>query len=99
MRVTPRLPAGAPDQTPNLYELNGRNGLGASLIDPVNLKRYVVVKDTSGKDLQTDYIMVHTRNNQPSLHTYTFAAPPENVKALDLQYGSWPTFRNVPVER
>ncbi|MFI0351625.1 hypothetical protein [Actinomadura sp. 9N407] len=99
MRLTPRLPAAAPDQTPNPYELNGRHGLGTSLIDPVNLKRYVVVKDSSGKELESDDIFVHTRNNQPSNYTYTFAAPPENVKAVDVQYGSWPMFRNIPVER
>ncbi|MEW2352541.1 hypothetical protein [Spirillospora sp. NPDC029432] len=98
MRLTPRLPA-TTEQTPNPYELNGRDGLDTALIDPVNLKRYVVVKDSAGNELQTDYITVDTRNNQPSLHTYTFAAPPENVKSLDLQYGSWPTFRNIPVER
>ena len=28
-----------------------------------------------------------------------FAAPPENVKTVDVQIGSWPTFRDIPVER
>ncbi|MFB4312811.1 hypothetical protein [Actinomadura sp. 21ATH] len=98
VRLTPRLPATA-DQEPSPYELNGRDGLDTALIDPVNLKRYVVVKDSRGSELQTNYITTNTRNNQPSLHTYTFAAPPEKVKSVDVQYGSWPTFRDIPVQR
>ncbi|MFC5749511.1 hypothetical protein [Actinomadura rugatobispora] len=99
VRLTPHVPADHSDQGPSPYALNGRHAIGASLLDPVNLKRYVVVRDSSGKALQTDDIFTDIRNNQPGLLTYTFAAPPENVKALDVQYGSWPLFRNVPVGR
>lgn len=97
-QMTPRIPPGGEDN-PNPYELNGRNGLGTSLIDPVNLKRYVVVKDSRGKELETDDIFTHIANNQTGTFTYTFAAPPENVKTVDVQIGAWPTFRNIPVER
>ncbi|TDB93304.1 hypothetical protein [Actinomadura sp. 7K534] len=97
-QFTPRIPPGGEDN-PNPYELNGRNGLGTSLIDPVNLKRYVVVKDSGGKELETHDIFTHIANNQTGNFSYTFAAPPENVKAVDVQIGSWPTFRNIPVER
>ncbi|GAA3944152.1 hypothetical protein GCM10023085_27700 [Actinomadura viridis] len=99
VRLTPRLPAGFSDQDPSPYRLNGSNSLGTALIDPVNLKRYVVVKDSSGRELQSNDISTQIVNNQPAVLTYTFAAPPENVKAVDVQYGSWPTFRNIPVER
>ncbi|MEU8801520.1 hypothetical protein [Spirillospora sp. NPDC048819] len=97
-QFTPHIPPGGEDN-PNPYNLNGRNGLGTSLIDPVNLKRYVVVKDSSGDELETDDIFTHIANNQTGNFTYTFAAPPENVKVVDVQIGSWPTFRNIPVER
>ncbi|TDC77106.1 hypothetical protein [Actinomadura sp. 7K507] len=97
-QYTPRIPPGGEDN-PNPYELNGRNGLGTSLIDPVNLKRYVVVKDSSGDELETDDIFTHIANNHTGTFSYTFAAPPENVEAVDVQIGAWPTFRNIPIER
>jgi hypothetical protein len=92
------VPGAGPNRL-NAYELNGERGLDPSLIDPVNLKRYVVVKDSGGKELQTDEIFTHMTNEQTSSAYYTFAAPPQSVKAIDVQLGSWPTFRDVPVER
>lgn len=98
VRMTPRIPAGGPDRlTP--YLLNGERGLDTSLIDPVNLKRYVVVSDSANKRLETDDVLTHLSNNQPGHLYFTFAAPPENVKSIDVQLGSWPTFRGIPVER
>ncbi|MFG2085529.1 MULTISPECIES: hypothetical protein [unclassified Spirillospora] len=97
-QFTPHIPPGGEDN-PNPYELNGRNALGTSLIDPVNLKRYVVVKDSSGDEMETDDIFTHIANNQTGSFFFNFAAPPENVKSVDVQIGSWPTFRNIPVER
>jgi hypothetical protein len=85
--------------TPTPYRLNGERGLDASLIDPVNLKRYVVVSDSSSHNLQSDDVLTNLPNEQATLTSHTFAAPPESVKSLDLQLGSWPTFRDVPVER
>ena len=99
IRITPHLPANHSDQSPTPYELNGNNRPGASLIDPVNLKRYVVVKDSSGSEMQSNELSTDINNNQPAILTYTFAAPPENVKAVDVQFGSWPTFRTIPVKR
>ncbi|MFA1541295.1 hypothetical protein [Actinomadura monticuli] len=98
VHLTPRLPGTVTDRI-NAYGLNGDRGLGTSLIDPVNLKRYVVVKDSGGKELETDDIFTRMTNNQTTPFFYTFAAPPENVKSIDVQIGSWPTFRNIPVER
>ncbi|TDC67862.1 hypothetical protein E1200_13500 [Actinomadura sp. GC306] len=97
-QFTPRIPPGGEDK-PSPYELNGRDGLGTSLIDPVNLKRYVVVKDFRGKELETNDITTRIPNNQTGNFSFTFAAPPDNVKAVDVQIGSWPTFRDIPVER
>ncbi|HEY7485551.1 MAG TPA: hypothetical protein VH912_13895 [Streptosporangiaceae bacterium] len=96
LSITPRVPG---DTSPNVYELNGNTDPDVSLIDTINLKRYVVVKDSSGKQLQPDYIYVHLRNGQPNVQTYTFAAPPAGVRAVDVVFGQWPPFRNVPVTR
>ncbi|MEU8305755.1 hypothetical protein AB0C84_19540 [Actinomadura sp. NPDC048955] len=97
-QLTPHVPVGDTVRL-NAYRLNGEHGLGTSLIDAVNLKRYVVVKDSAGKELQTDEIFTHMTNGQTTPFYFTFAAPPENVKTVDVQIGTWPTFRDVPVQR
>ncbi|MFB4310690.1 hypothetical protein [Actinomadura sp. GTD37] len=98
VQLTPHIPAPTTDRI-NAYALNGEHGLGTSLIDPVNLKRYVVVKDSGGKELETDDIFTKMTNHQATPFFFTFAAPPENVQAIDVQIGTWPTFRNIPVGR
>ncbi|RSN64106.1 hypothetical protein [Actinomadura sp. WAC 06369] len=98
VRMTPRIPPGGPDKA-SPYDLNGNEGIDPSLIDPVNLKRYVVVKDSRGREMETDDITTDLVNGKAGALRYTFAAPPENVKALDLQFGGWPTFRDIPVQR
>ncbi|WP_344277717.1 hypothetical protein [Actinomadura napierensis] len=95
-QMTPHVPGG---QRINAYRLNGEHALGTSLIDPVNLKRHNIVKDSDGKSLSTDDIFTTMANDQVTPFYYTFAAPPENVKAIDVQIGSWPTFHDVPVQR
>jgi len=96
LSITPRVP-GSEDTT--VYYLTGSSEPNVSLIDTVNLKRYVVVKDTSGKLLQPDYIATRLTNGRPNVQTYMFAAPPENVRTVDMTFGQWPPFRDVPVTR
>ena len=98
VQFTPHVPGAEPRRI-NAYGLNGDRGLGTSLIDPVNLKRYVVVKDSGGKELETDDIFTKMTNDQATPFSFTFAAPPENVKSIDVQIGLWPMFRDIPVER
>jgi hypothetical protein len=94
--ITPRVPGNG---SPNVYELTGSLDPNVSLIDNVNLKRYVVVKDSVGTLLQPDWIGTHLRNEQPNPQTYMFAAPPETVRTVDVVFGQWTPFRNVPVSR
>jgi hypothetical protein len=98
VQFTPHLPA-TDTRRINAYSLNGERGLGTSLIDPVNLKRYLVVRDSGGQELETDDIFTKMANDQATPFYFTFAAPPESVKSIDVQIGSWPMFRDVPVER
>lgn len=86
-------------ERPTPYRLNNGSGLGTSLIDTVNLKRYVVVKDSSGQSLQSDDVTTNLTNDQPGMLSYTFAAPPQDVDQVDVQLGSWPVFQHVPVAR
>jgi hypothetical protein len=68
-----------------------------SLVDPVNLKRYVVVKDSAGKELGAGNAAVALKGS--TTLNYTFAAPPENVASVDVQFGDFPPFRSVPISR
>lgn len=97
LQWTPHVTGSA--NTPTPYRLNGEHGLDASLIDAVNLKRYVVVSDSGYRNLESDVVLTNLPNDQATLTTHTFAAPPANVKSIDVQLGSWPAFRDVPVER
>ncbi|MEU5991587.1 hypothetical protein ABZ806_21665 [Spirillospora sp. NPDC047418] len=98
VQITPHLPA-TDTRRINAYGLNGEHRLGTSLIDPVNLKRYLVVEDSDRTKMETDDIFTKMTNDQATPFSFTFAAPPENVKSLDVQIGSWPMFRDIPVER
>ncbi|GAA0273486.1 hypothetical protein GCM10009527_082310 [Actinomadura nitritigenes] len=97
LQWTPHVTGSSNNPTP--YRLNGEHGLDASLIDSVNLKRYVVVSDSGYRNLESDVVLTNLPNDQATLTTHTFAAPPANVKSIDVQLGSWPAFRDVPVER
>jgi hypothetical protein len=94
-RFTPQLPAGSGSET-TPFTLNGSKFLSPTLIDSVNLKRYVVVQDSTGDPVPSEGTL---QNNQPGTLTHTFAAPPESVKRVHVQLGTWPIFRNVPVQR
>jgi hypothetical protein len=68
-----------------------------SLVDPVNLKRYTVVKDSAGNELGTGNIRYNL--GQANTLNYTFAAPPENVRSVDVHFGNFPPFRDIPISR
>ncbi|GAA3220079.1 hypothetical protein GCM10010468_44450 [Actinocorallia longicatena] len=75
----------------------GSRDPSAWLLDPVNLKRYNVVKDSGGGTLQTGTVDLAV--DRPVTLNYTFAAPPEEVKTIDVQFGDLSPFRNVPISR
>lgn len=93
-------PHGVGTDTISPYDMLGQNtpGSAVTLIDSVNLKRYVIVHDSSGHALQRDYVTSETGNDQPLAMTYTFAAPPANG-SIDVVLGDRPVFESVPVTR
>ncbi|WP_148086028.1 hypothetical protein [Actinocorallia herbida] len=68
-----------------------------TLVDPVNLKRYLVVKDSAGAMLGAGNEAYNI--DRPNTLSYTFAAPPGDVGTLDVYFASFPPFRGVPVTR
>lgn len=77
--------------------LFGRPDMYATLIDPVNLKRYKVVKDSTGKLLGDGNPAI--KPGAPSTLNFTFAAPPQDVTKVDVQYGDFPPFRDIAITR
>lgn len=96
--LTPRVP-GRYDDEISPYNVNGDRGVSPYLVDTVNLKRHVILKDAKGKELGSDDVYTDGLNNVPMYVSYTYAAPPPNVRAMDVYVGEWPPFRDVPVER
>lgn len=97
--LTPRVPGGdQSDQRINPYRILGRQSLNVTLIDTVNLKRHLVVKDSRGRELKPDDVWTNTLIGRQLVLTYTFAAPPEDVTKMDVHIANWPPFTDVPVE-
>jgi hypothetical protein len=90
---------GSEDTSDSLFELNGGYRLFVTLVDPVNLKRYMVVTDSDGRELQSDASETYVPQDGTTTAQYTFAAPPPNVTEIDVAVGDWPIFRDVPIER
>ena len=93
-------PHGVGTETVSPYDMVGENtpASAVTLIDAANLKRYVIVRDSSDHELQRDYVTTKTGNNQPLAMTYVFAAPPANG-SMDVVLGDRPIFESVPVTR
>lgn len=96
---TPQLVDEATDAEVSLYDINSATPVTVFLTDPVGLKRYAVVKDSRGIALEGEYVGVSAVSGQTGSVSFTFAAPPADVTSLDVYVGSFPPFRDVPVQR
>jgi hypothetical protein len=99
LQYTAHDPEATEDTQYRLVDLHGGDTLFVTLVDPVNLKRYHVVEDTSGERLESADIDVDVPVDTPATAEYTFAAPPAGVEKIDVSVGDWPTIRDVPIER
>jgi hypothetical protein len=99
LRYTAHDPEPDEDAVHRLVDLHGGRRLFVTLVDPVNLKRYHVVEDTSGESLSALDLNVDVPVEDSVTADYTFAAPPADVDTIDVSVGDWPPFRDVPIER
>ncbi|WP_421742413.1 hypothetical protein [Cellulomonas sp.] len=87
----------ADGDTVNVYGLTGEGDLLPSLNDLEHLTQYFVLSET-GQQWATDTVRAEAANGEPVLYQAWFAAPTEQVEALDLSLvASWAPFENVPV--
>jgi hypothetical protein len=77
----------------------GRHSPSLTLVDTVNLKRYVLVRDSKGAELGAQAVTTQTRNNVPARASYTFAAPPAGVRTLDVYADDRMLFDDAEITR
>ncbi len=84
-------------ESANIYELTGSGDLQPALNDLEHLTQYFVLSET-GQKWATDTVSAKAAGGEPVLFQAWFAAPTEQVEALDLSLvASWAPFENVPV--
>jgi hypothetical protein len=97
---TPRDPNRSASDTISLFDMTCQGNTDVTLVDPVGLKRYVVVKDSDFNSLQPSPLFgIKAVSGQTSTGNWVFAAPPASVTSIDVQVSNWPTFQNLPIQR
>jgi hypothetical protein len=101
VRFTPHFPSAAPDDSISLYDMsdNAMSQDEVSLVDPVGLKRYLVLQDANRSWLGADEDGTRAVNNSSVSAQWTFAAPPPSVTKIDVDLGPFPPFNDVPISR
>jgi hypothetical protein len=101
VRFTPHFPDDSQGQSISLYDMsdNALDATQVSLVDPVGLRRYLVVRDSNNNALGADEVDTHAVNNSSVDAHWTFAAPPASVTKIDVQLGPFPAFHDVPISR
>jgi hypothetical protein len=101
VRFTPHFPSEPADKSISLYDMSGNalNQDQVSLVDPVGLKRYLVVKDSNNVALGADEVFTEAVNNSSVTAHWTFAAPPANVTKIDVDLGPFQPLNDVPISR
>ncbi|OHV40679.1 hypothetical protein BCD49_09135 [Pseudofrankia sp. EUN1h] len=74
----------------------GNVSVPITLVDPVNLKGYLVVTDSQGQDLGPMAVQFGIRNDTSAAATYTFAAPPAGAR-VSVFADARPLFTDVVV--
>jgi hypothetical protein len=83
-----------------LFNLACQTNPDISLVDPVGLERYIVVKDSSDTELAPSAVGgIQAVIGQTAIGDWVFAAPPASVTSIDVQVGDWPTFDSIPIQR
>jgi hypothetical protein len=99
LTFTPHYDAEPADPNISIYEMFGRHSPSITLVDTINLKRYVLVRDSKGGELGAQATTTQTRNNVPARASYTFAAPSAGVRTLDVYADDRMLFDNAEIIR
>ncbi|MGX6450256.1 hypothetical protein ACVU7I_19625, partial [Patulibacter sp. S7RM1-6] len=87
---------------PTLWDLNpgpSTTGVSAQLLDVEHLRRHLPLEDDEGESVATMTYAGKVPDGQTIEASWVFAAPPADVRTMDVQIGNWPIFREIPVVR
>ncbi|WP_242418833.1 hypothetical protein, partial [Frankia sp. CpI1-P] len=93
---TPHLRTDRPGGV-SLLDMAGGRGASVSLVDTEHLRRYLVVRDSHNEPLGPNPVLARTANDSPLAATFTFAAPPAEVKKIDVYLDDQIVFDGVDV--
>ncbi|WP_242606151.1 hypothetical protein [Frankia sp. Cppng1_Ct_nod] len=96
---TPRYTDTPPTKEISVFDMFGQHNPAVTLVDSTNLKRYVVVQDSRSVELGASGLRTKTVNNTPASASYTFAAPPTDVRTVDVYADDRLLFDAVTVVR
>ncbi|EIV94999.1 hypothetical protein [Frankia sp. QA3] len=96
LTFTPHLRTDRPGGI-SLLDMAGGRGGSVSLVDTENLRRYLVVRDSRNEPLGPNPAVIRTVNDSPLNATFTFAAPPAEVKKIDVYLDDQIIFDEVEI--
>jgi hypothetical protein len=99
MAVTPRFASVSDDDSVSQFAALGETSSSPTLVDLDNLKQYAVIR-AGNSVLSSGDLEVTTRNGSPMLTYAYFAAPEDDIDAIDVKLTDfWPAFADVPITR
>ena len=99
MVVTPDFASVSDDEAVSLFDINEETLFRPTLLDRANLKEYSVITD-GGVAWASDNVETRTRNGTPMRVFATFAAPEDDIDAIEVSFRSvWTPFTDVPVQQ
>ena len=99
MVVTPDFASVSDDEAVSLFDINEETLFRPTLLDRANLKEYSVITD-GGVAWASDNVETRTRNGTPMRVFATFAAPEDDIDAIEVSVRNvWTPFTDVPIQR
>jgi hypothetical protein len=99
MVVTPDFSSVSDDEAVSLFDTNEETLFRPTLLDRANLKEYSVITDGGVAWASAD-VETRTRNGAPMRVFATFAAPEDDIDAIEVSFRSvWTPFTDVPIQR
>jgi hypothetical protein len=97
--VTPDFSSVSDEEAVSLFDVNEETLFRPTLLDRENLKEYSVITDAVTA-WASDNVETRTRNGTPMRVFATFAAPEDDIDAIEVSFRSvWTPFIDVPIQR
>jgi hypothetical protein len=99
MVVTPDFSSVSNEEAISLFDINEETLFRPTLLDRANLKEYSVITD-GGVAWASENVETRTSNGTPMRVFATFAAPEDDIDAIEVSFRSvWTPFTDVPIQQ